>query len=73
MTQLLDEEPLLVSIEAAGRMLGIGRTRAYEMASAGTLPGVIRIGRSVKVSRKALVGWVDSRVGEGFLEVVPGR
>jgi len=56
-------EPALLSIEEAARLLNIGRTRAYEMASAGTLPGVVHIGRSVRVSRKRLEAWIDEQSG----------
>ena len=56
-------EPALLSIEEAARLLNIGRTRAYEMAHTGTLPGVIFIGRSVRVSPKRLEAWIDTEAG----------
>lgn len=42
-----------LTIEEAGRMLGIGRNKAYEAAHSGELP-VIRIGRRLLVPRVAL-------------------
>lgn len=54
-------EPALLSIEEAARLLGIGRTKTYEMAHTGTLPGVVLIGRSVRVSRKRLESWIDEQ------------
>ncbi|MGH9292116.1 MAG: helix-turn-helix domain-containing protein [Acidimicrobiales bacterium] len=44
----------VMSVDAAANKLGIGRTLAWEMARAGTLPGVGRLGRRVIVSREAL-------------------
>ncbi len=43
-----------MSVEEAADELGIGRTTAYMAARNGTLPGVIRIGRRVVVSREAI-------------------
>jgi excisionase family DNA binding protein len=42
-----------LSVEDAGKMLGLSRATAYEAARAGTIP-VIRIGRRVLVPRAAL-------------------
>ena len=41
-------------------MLGIGRTKAYEMIAAGELP-VVRIRRAVRVPRKSLEDWICAR------------
>ena len=50
---------LLRPTEAA-EMLGIGRTRMYEMLACGDLPS-IRIGRSVRVPVAALNKWIEDR------------
>jgi excisionase family DNA binding protein len=42
---------LTVTVEEAARLLGISRQSAYQAARAGELPGVIRIGRRLLVSR----------------------
>ena len=42
------------TVEEAGRLLGMSRNAAYRAAKAGTLPGLIRIGRRLFVSRAAL-------------------
>lgn len=52
----MDEQ--LLRVDEAARVLRIGRSKAYSMASAGTLPGVIRVGGSVRVSGKALAAWI---------------
>ena len=43
-----------LSVEEAGRWLGVGRSLAYELARRGELPGVLRLGRRLVVSRPAL-------------------
>ena len=47
------EEKLVHTVEEAGRLLGIGRSAAYEAARCGQIP-VIRIGRRWLVSKIAL-------------------
>jgi len=59
-------EPLTVSCEVAAKMLGIGRSLAYQEARAGRLPGVIRIGTRFVVSRKRLLDFIN---GEGSTEM----
>jgi excisionase family DNA binding protein len=44
---------MTLTVEEAARVLGIGRTLAFEMVRAGQLP-VIRLGRRVLVPRPAL-------------------
>jgi excisionase family DNA binding protein len=49
----VDMAPLVLTVEEAAGLLRIGRTAAYEAAKRGELP-VIRLGRSLRVSRHAL-------------------
>ena len=44
------QEPRVISVVEAGRLLGIGRTTAYELARSGELPGVIKLGSRFRVS-----------------------
>lgn len=53
-------EPLTLTIEETARLLGIGRTKAFEMARRGELPGVIRFGRCVRVSKPVLLRWLGA-------------
>ena len=50
---MTNEERLVYTVEEAGKLLGIGRSAAYEAARCGELP-VIRIGRRWLVSKQAL-------------------
>lgn len=48
-----DDAPLLLRIPEAARLLGIGRTTLYQLVARGEVP-VLRIGRSVRISRVAV-------------------
>jgi excisionase family DNA binding protein len=50
-------EPLLLRAAEIAHLLGIGRTKAYELMASGQLP-VVRLGRAVRVPREALTDWV---------------
>ena len=50
-------EPLLLKAGDVAKLLGLGRSKVFAMLAVGELP-VIRIGRSVRVPRAALEGWI---------------
>lgn len=50
-------EPLLLKAGEVAKLLGLGRSKVFAMLAVGELP-VIRIGRSVRVPRAALEGWI---------------
>lgn len=54
-----DEVTRTVSVEDACRLLGIGRNLGYELARQGKLPGALRLGRRIVVSRRALEAALD--------------
>ncbi|MFL6117463.1 MAG: helix-turn-helix domain-containing protein [Catenulispora sp.] len=55
--------PVALEVPAAGRLLGIGRTRAYQMARDGTFPTrVIPIGRSYLVPTADLLRLLGVRL-----------
>ncbi len=47
-------QPLTVSVPVAARMLGISRGLAFQLAREGKLPGAIRLGGRIVVSRAVL-------------------
>ncbi|SEN79208.1 helix-turn-helix transcriptional regulator [Nonomuraea pusilla] len=54
------ERPEVVSLLAAGRLLGIGRTKAYRLAKAGEFPcRVLRIGGRYAVPTRGLLALLD--------------
>ncbi len=56
-------EKLLLRPTEAAEVLGLGRSKVYELLAAGTLPA-IRVGGSVRVPAKALRRWVSERAAE---------
>jgi len=67
----------LLRAEGVARLLGIGRSKAYEMIDRGELPS-LRIGRLVRVPRHALDRWIaeHKEVEGGRLSIQklgPGR
>ncbi|MCP4607762.1 MAG: helix-turn-helix domain-containing protein [Planctomycetes bacterium] len=55
-------DKLLLKVSEAGEMLGVGRSRMYEMLATKELPS-IRIGKSYRIPSKALNQWVEERQG----------
>lgn len=53
------DERLTISVEEAGRLLGLSRPGAYRAAKRGDIP-TIRIGRRLLVSRAALLAMLDA-------------
>ena len=51
------ENQLLLTPSAVAKLLGIGRTKAYQLTAAGILP-TIKIGRCVRVPAAALQEWI---------------
>jgi len=51
-------EPLLLRPVEAARLLGIGRSKLFDMLARNELP-VIRLGRCVRIPRRELALWVD--------------
>ncbi len=56
--------PLLMTVDEAAQTLRISRSRLYEMFARDEIPGVVRIGRSVRISRVALEAWVIQQVSD---------
>jgi excisionase family DNA binding protein len=49
---------LLLAADQVAELLGLSVRSIKRLSSEGTLPGVVRIGRSVRFSRAALEEWV---------------
>ncbi len=50
---------LLVRPSEAAELLGLGRSKVYELVAAGEIPAV-RIGKSVRIPMEALRQWVTT-------------
>ena len=58
------EEPVLWRMDEAANALSISRTKCYALAAAGQLPGAVRLGKSLRVSRKRLLAWIEEQSGQ---------
>lgn len=52
---------MLLDSRQVAQLLGISRTKTFQMMSLRQLP-TVHIGRCVRVPRSALVAWVESQV-----------
>lgn len=60
--QELCDLPALLDVPEAGRVLGIGRSLAYELVRAGEWPTkVLRVGRLIKIPSAPLVRLIEAR------------
>ena len=62
----MDAEHEYLKVPEVAKVLRIARSRAYELVANGEIPAV-KIGRSVRVSRKELERWLE---GQRYLDTV---
>lgn len=60
--QRSEPKRLLLSVREAADVLGIGRSKLYELLASNEL-AVVRIGRSVRIPVSALEAFVAARIG----------
>ena len=53
-------QPLLLNVPQVAQLLGLSRTKVYELIATEGLP-VLKFGRAVRVSFKSLQQWLDQR------------
>jgi excisionase family DNA binding protein len=53
-----DNEQEFISLNELQEILGIGRTKAYDLVASGELPAV-RIGRIIRVDMRDLTDWLE--------------
>ncbi len=56
----MDTQHEFLKVPEVAKELRIARSRAYELVASGTIPAV-KIGRSVRVSRRELERWLDEQ------------
>jgi excisionase family DNA binding protein len=57
-------EKLLLKPAEVAELLGVARTRAYELIGSGKLP-TVTVGSSVRVPAEALRRWVEENTSQG--------
>jgi excisionase family DNA binding protein len=52
------------------QILGIGRSKVYELLACGELP-TVRIGRCIRVPKTSLEDWIKARItGHGYVDAI---
>jgi excisionase family DNA binding protein len=59
----LQLEPLLLRASEVAKLLGLGRSKVYEMMQHGQLP-VVRIGKAIRVPSQALSDWIRAKTAQ---------
>lgn len=54
-------EPICVKVNDAARMIGVGRTKLYELIAAGEVD-VVKLGKSTRVTTSSLKSLVERNV-----------
>lgn len=57
------EEKLTLSVEEAGKLLGVSRQVAYQLVHRADFP-ILHLGRRILIPRKQLEVWMDRQVNE---------
>jgi len=57
-----DDLPLVLSVEQAAKVVGVGNRAVYEMVRITGFP-VVRFGRIIRIPRDAFRQWLNNRVG----------
>lgn len=54
-------EPLAYSVTELGKLLGIGRTKAYELVNSPEGPATVKVGKRIIVPKTALENWLHEQ------------
>ena len=60
--------PPVLTVDEAAAFLRLNRKTLYDAVRAGELPGVVRVGRSIRIGRDALLGWLQGNGGPALGE-----
>lgn len=53
----------LLTIDEAARLLRVNRKTLYDAVKVNHVPGVVRVGRTIRISRDALLQWLRGNGG----------
>jgi hypothetical protein len=57
----VDGEPELLPILQAAKRLGLTKRQAYDWATRGIIPGLVRVGRRLFVRKRVLEFWLSGK------------
>lgn len=52
-----------LTVEEAAALLRVNRKTLYESIRLGQVPGIVRLGRVLRIRRSALVNWMPGNIG----------
>jgi excisionase family DNA binding protein len=55
--------PPALTVDEAARLLRVNRKTLYDAVRDGRVPGVVRMGRSIRIGRDALLDWLKGNSG----------
>lgn len=58
LTELCADGKAVLTVEELARLLRIGRNQAYEAIERGEVPGVLRLGHSIRLSVPTVQSWL---------------
>ena len=60
-----EEQPVLLTVAEAAKLLRLSRSQVYNLVSAGQLP-TVRLGpRGIRIPRQALLDWIAAHTEPG--------
>lgn len=54
----LDRLPSMLTVDEASAFLRVNRKTVYEAVKNGSLPGAVRLGSTIRISKSALLAWM---------------
>ncbi len=60
--------PEVLTVEEAAAFLRVNRKTLYEAVRLGSVPGIIRLGRVIRISKAALISWIQGNGGPALGE-----
>lgn len=64
MTAPLSSDPICVRVNDAARMIGVGRTKLYELIAAGEVE-TVKLGKSTRITTASLHDLIRRQLGAG--------
>ena len=58
----MDSQPMLLNVRDVSKMLSLSVRSIWKLASSGTMPRPIRLGRSCRWSRASLEAWLKDKI-----------
>jgi excisionase family DNA binding protein len=63
---LPEKDPNILTVAEAAHLLRVNRKTLYESIQLGNVPGVVHLGRVIRLHRTALVSWFTGNAGSAL-------